>query len=275
MPVLGIRWQALENPAMRRRYGVDEGAGGVLLSAVPPGTSAAGVLRVGDVLLSIDDTAIAADGTMEFRPGERTSFEHVVDLKQRGASVEVGFVRDGLRQRARVPLTARMGQGRLVPMVDHEASPSYLIFGGVVLRPLTTNYLYSYGNEWWRNAPDEFLAAQWKLAGFEGEELVVLASVLPNEINQGYQDFCNTIVAQVDGVRPRNFAHAVDLVENGRDAFVTLTLTDGNTLVLDRAAASAREAAILERYQVPFGRSADLREGTALASTGGLGWQAR
>jgi hypothetical protein len=90
---------------------------------------------------------------------------------------------------------------------------------------------------------------------------VVLASVLPDEVNQGYQQFSNAIVAAIDGVRPHNFAHAVDLVENGRDAFVTLTLTDGNALVFDRAAAKAREAAILERYHVPFGRSQDLRGG--------------
>lgn len=229
--------------------------------------------RAGDVLLSVDGNAIAADGTVEFRPGERTHFEFVVEERQRGASVEAVFVRDGLRRHGHLPLTGRFGQGRLVPVVDHEEGPSYLIFGGVVLRPLTTNYLHAFGSEWWRNAPDEFLAARSRMAGFEGEGLVVLASVLPDEINQGYQDFSNAIVTAIDGVRPRDFAHAVDLLENGGDAFLTLTLADGHTLVFDRAATKAREAAILERYHVPSGRSADLREGKALASIGGPRWQ--
>jgi hypothetical protein len=67
------------------------------------------------------------------------------------------------------------------------------------------------------------------------------------------------LVTAIDGVRPRNFAHAVELVEKGGGEFLTLSLSDTNTIVLNRAAALARNAAILERYHLPTDRSADLR----------------
>jgi S1-C subfamily serine protease len=259
VPALGVSTQPLENRAMRKRYGVEGEKGGVLLRVVVPGTGAATTLRAGDVLLSIDGTLIAEDGTVEFRPGERTSFAHLVDRKQRGSEVDVAFVRDGRRQQARIPLTGRYGQGRLVPVDDYETDPRYFVFGGVVLRPLTLPYICSFGSEWWHNAPDEFLAARPKTSTFEGEGLVAMTNVFPDEVNQGYQDFRNVLVTAIDGVRPRNFLHAVELVENGEGEFLTLSLADTNTVVLNRAAAKSRHAAILERYHVPFDRSANLR----------------
>jgi hypothetical protein len=77
---------------------------------------------------------------------------------------------------------------------------------------------------------------------------------------QGYQDFRNVVVTAIDGVQPRNFLHAVELVENGDGEFLTLSLADTNTVVLNRSAARSRHAAILARYHVAFDRSADLRE---------------
>ena len=259
VPQLGVDWQALESRAMRRRYGVENASGGILLRGVAPGTGAAAALRPGDVLLSIDGAAIAEDGTVEFRPGERTSFQHAIDAKQRGAEVGIELVRDGRRSEARIRLTARLGEGRLVPIDEHEARPSYFIFGGVVLRPLTADYLRVFGAEWWRDAPADFLAARMKMSAFEGEGLVAVTSVFPDEVNQGYQDLDDRLVTAVDGVRPRNFHHAVELVESGRDEFLTLTLADGSRMVLGREAVKARQAAILERYGVPNDRSADLR----------------
>jgi S1-C subfamily serine protease len=259
VPAFGVTVQHLENRAMRMRYGVGAEKGGVLVREVVPGSGAATTLRRGDVLLAIDGTAIAEDGTVEFRPGERTSFTHLVDRQQRGSEVDVAFVRDGSRQQARIPLTGRHGQGRLVPVEDYESDPRYFVFGGIVLRPLTLPYICTFGSDWWRSAPDEFLAAAAKTSTFEGEGLVALTNVFPDEVNQGYQDFRNVLVIAIDGVRPRNFLHAVELVEKGDGEFVSLGLADRNTIVLNRAAARSRHAAILARYHVPFDRSADLR----------------
>ncbi len=270
VPRLGVNWQALESRAMRRHYGVEHTTGGVLLSGVAPGTGAAAALRPGDVLLSIDGTAIAEDGTVEFRPGERTSFEYAVDGKQRGAEVGVELVRDGRRCEARIRLTARLGEGNLVPLIEHEAQPSYFIFGGVVLRPLTADYIRAFGSEWWRDAPSDFLAASPRTGSFQGEGLVAMTSVFPDEVNQGYQGFSNELVTGVDGVRPRNFRHAVELVEKGQDEFLTLTLAGGKRMVLNREAVKTRQAAILVRYGLPNDRSKDLRTADAKRTAAGL-----
>jgi hypothetical protein len=67
------------------------------------------------------------------------------------------------------------------------------------------------------------------------------------------------LVTAIDGVRPRNFRHAVNLVERGKDEFLTLSLASAKTVVLSRTAVAARQGAILRRYRVPFDRSADPR----------------
>jgi hypothetical protein len=78
-------------------------------------------------------------------------------------------------------------------------------------------------------------------------------------VNEGYQAFGLVVVTTINGVHPRNFLHAVDLVEQGSGEFLTLGFSDAKTIVVDRPAAQAHDSVILERYHVPFDRSADLR----------------
>jgi hypothetical protein len=49
----------------------------------------------------------------------------------------------------------------------------------------------------------------------------------------------------------------------GPGEFLTLGFSDAKTIVVDRAAAQAHDSVILERYHVPFDRSADLRAANA------------
>lgn len=71
---MGIEWQGLESPSLRRSLGLGEDQKGVLLCRVLPTAPAAPLLRVGDVLSSFDGEAIACDGTVAFRTGERINF---------------------------------------------------------------------------------------------------------------------------------------------------------------------------------------------------------
>src|SRR5881394_1425223 len=90
---LGLTPGNLQNPAQRRYFGLPDDDRGVLVSSVIPGGPSDGILRSGDVLLSIDGHPIASDANVEM-DGERAQFEEVVERKFKGDSVKFDLLRD-------------------------------------------------------------------------------------------------------------------------------------------------------------------------------------
>jgi len=249
IPRLGVRTEPMENPDLRRRYEVPEGTTGVLVLGMLPGFPAGQHLKAGDVLLSIDGHPIANDGTIEFRPRERTAFTFYSDERQIGQTVDVGFLRDGRAMEATVPLPRPMGEGDLVPGPRYDERPAYYLFGGLVFCPLTVDYVSMWGNGY-----PQLSALNDKPPAFDGQEVLVLSRVLAAEANEGYHDLVNLIITSVDGKKPANLAELVRLVEGGQAPFVTFVASDGREVILDRAKARAAGPAILQRYQVQADR---------------------
>ena len=258
VPKLGVRWQSLENPALKRRYDVSGELTGVLVTGIYPGSPAAELLRENDVLLSVDGHRIANDGTVEFRSDERTAFAYYIDNRQAGQEVAVSFLRQGQVRSGNLVLRWLPGAGELIREQQYDSRPPYFIFGGVTFVPLTRNYLHAFGPEWYRDAPDALLAAQGVLPADAGEQVVVIAQVLPADVNEGYHHVRSEIVRQVDGVKPRDLRHLVELLEGGESEFVAITHGAGRQLVLDRALARATNVKILQQYQIESDRSAEL-----------------
>jgi S1-C subfamily serine protease len=249
IPRLGVRTEPMENPDLRRRYEVPEGTTGVLVLGTLPGFPSGQHLKAGDVLLSIDGHLIANDGTIEFRPQERTAFTFYSDARQIGESVALGFLRGGHAMEATVPLPRPMGQGDLVAGPRYDERPAYYLFGGLVFCPLTVDYVSMWGNGYPRLS-----ALSDKPPAFDGQEVLVLSRVLAAEANEGYHDLVNLIISSVDGKKPANLAELVRLVEKGQAPFVTFVASDGREVILDRAKARAAGPAIMQRYQVQADR---------------------
>src|SRR4029077_13230621 len=90
---LAISYSKLQNPAQRRFLGLKDDDRGVLVSTVVEAGPSAGVLRPGDVLLTIDGHPIASDGNVEL-DGERAQFEEVVERKLKVDWVKFDILRD-------------------------------------------------------------------------------------------------------------------------------------------------------------------------------------
>ncbi|MBU0650598.1 S1C family serine protease, partial [bacterium] len=93
-PELGVQWEKMENPDLRENYGMKDEQTGVLITDVYSGSSADGNLKIGDVVLSVDNIDIASDGTIEFRKGERTFWGYVFQNKYIGDSINFKILRD-------------------------------------------------------------------------------------------------------------------------------------------------------------------------------------
>ncbi|GAH77501.1 unnamed protein product, partial [marine sediment metagenome] len=66
IPGLGISWQKMENPDIRLKFNMTAEQSGVLVNKIYLGSSARGILKSGDVILSIDGKNVENDGTIEF-----------------------------------------------------------------------------------------------------------------------------------------------------------------------------------------------------------------
>jgi hypothetical protein len=247
----------LESQALRDLLALPAGRSGLLVRTLVPGSDAARVLRPRDVVMSIDGKPIGNDMNVEFRSRERTSYRLLCDLKQVGETVQLEVWRDGQPFATSLGLDVPYGLVHdRVPWVL-EQPPRYFIYGGLVFAPLTKNLIGALG---WRDAPAEMMAVAFRSGDIQepGRELVVLQRVLADEINRGYDDLRPDMVEAIDGVRPRDLSHALELVEGGSAPYLSVELESGRLVVLERAAVRRRQQEILKTYEVRADRSVEL-----------------
>jgi S1-C subfamily serine protease len=260
IPGLGITTQNLENPELRKRARLGRDRSGVLVVSIEQGGSAAGHLELGDALLSIDGHRIATNGTVQYKNRFRTSFDAVLGDHYVGDTMNLVVARAGKVMEMKIELQPFAA---LVPRSQYDMPPSYFVYGGIVFQPLSLDYLRTWGRSWWEKAPTEFLHLYY--AGHrtpEQQEIVVLNQVLADEVNVGYEHLSNTSVVSVNGVRPRNMHHFVELCE---EATTRLELETSDRCLAVFEVKLAREAnrRILSRYHIGSDRSVDLRPARA------------
>jgi S1-C subfamily serine protease len=256
-PSIGALTQSLESPAQRRALELPpEREGGVLVTRIAHGGSAWGVLEPGDVLLSIDHVPVAADGTTVLRDNELIHFRNVVARRQMGERMPVTVWR---RAQEITCVLEMRGARRLVPEDLYDVRPSYFIYGGLLLVPLTRDYLKTWGDSWWQTAPREFVSLYENGLPTEScQQVVVLQKVLADRVNQGYHEYENLRITHFNGEAVRSLAHLVERIDATSTRFVELEASTGQRLVLDRHEAEARQGIILAKFGVPAARSNDL-----------------
>ncbi|CAI5974671.1 unnamed protein product [Closterium sp. NIES-64] len=107
-PILGVEWQKMENPDMRKALGMEAGQKGVRVRRVEPTSPAAQLLQTSDILLSFDGVAVANDGTVPLRKGERIGFSYLVSQKYEGEMAQINVLRANkvLQLQVELPCTA-------------------------------------------------------------------------------------------------------------------------------------------------------------------------
>jgi S1-C subfamily serine protease len=267
VPQAAFRWQRLEAADLRRKYALPPSETGVLILDTMAGSAAAGVLRAGDILLSIDGKSIGTDGTIELRPRERTAFTFLLQRRQVGDQVELELLRAGRTIRTALLLDRRVGAGSLVPGPLYGERPRYYIFGGLAFCPVTVNYAQAWGEDWWNRAPRHLLALLGRHTSFEDEQAVVVCSVLRAELNSGYEEISEDLIVKADGQAVRSLRHLIQIVESRDTGLLVLETHEGKQVVLDRERAVREGPAILARYQVPSDRSGNLVAAAGPGST--------
>jgi S1-C subfamily serine protease len=263
IPSLGASWQKIENPDMRLYYKMKEEHTGILLNKVYPGSPAKGLLRPGDIVLSVEGIDVANDGTIQFRENERTFFGYLIQNKFMGETAEFEILREGKVVKEKIELTIPTNFCKLVPNEQYDEVPRYYIAGGMVYQPLSVNYLNvrleedEYESDFFFNL---FTYLETGEPTEERREIVVLASVLADEINVGYHDLRDVVISHVNGNKVSTLEDLIAAVEGNTGAYHVFVDERGKEIVLDKKKMDARNELILKRYQIPFDRSEDLRK---------------
>ena len=252
---LGIGTQKLENPAMRRYYGLDDTVSGKLIDKIVYNSSMKSVLKVGDILTAIDGHNIENDGTVAFRNHEFTDYNYYVDTHQLGEDVVLDIIRDKKPMKLKATLKNRADDVFLVKTTEYDKMPTYYIYGGYVFSPLTRNLIRSTNRNRLRMS---CLASKWQEK--DKDEVVVLLKVLASDISRGDNNFGMWAIDTINGKPFKNFKEFYDMMRNMKEKFIVLADKDGVKVIIDKDEALDRQDELLKKYNIEYNRSEDLRK---------------
>jgi S1-C subfamily serine protease len=255
-PDSGLETTPLVSPAYRRERSLPPGRSGVVVDSVAPGGTADGVLRAGDVLLSIEGKPVANDGTIRLGDA-RVTFEHAHDMLQVGERARFVVWRDGREVALSAP-------ARRIPRYDRNrnrygVAPDYVVYAGLVFMRLEQELMKTFGRNWPQAADRDLV---WDQLFREAErpdeadrEVVVLTRILRHAVNSQMAIDPPKAVDRINGRAIRSLRDVVQAFETNRQRFHVIELVgDGGIEALDREKADAAQLEILRQYAIPRDR---------------------
>ena len=182
------------------------------------------LLKINDVVLEIDGSDIANNGTIQTEYG-RISFNFIFHKKQLSQSVRLKILRDKQELIIDYPLK------RVRPLINQEFGKEarYIIYGGFVFTPLTKNYLNSiYKN---KNGLEMLFYNKNKTKDYD-EPIVSLKTIFPSEVNRGYYS-ASYVLKEVNGIKIKNFKHLVSVLDSITDEFTVFEFLEKSNVILE------------------------------------------
>ena len=251
-PLLGVEWLELESPSHRRMLGIEDKTGGILIKKVFKNSPFEGVLQKNDVLMKLDNYPVEYDGTIEFRKNEKTDFSYVNQQKKYGDNLSYEIIRDKKTKTGQVKLEKKDIKYTVVTEVTIETPPSYMVYGGLLFEPLTSNYMAGTIEKLGSVYDREELYKDYK-------ELVVLVRVLPFDVNLGYTDAVNQIIVKVNGEKYKDFKDFAQKVKNVKSGFIIFENDNGDEIVLDVKEVEEQREALMQNYNISSDMSDDIK----------------
>lgn len=248
VPLMGVSLAELTDPVFRRYLKLAEDRTGVYLCDVEPtGAAAAAGLQKGDVLTSVEGLSIDNRGRCNLPAYGLLDVTTVVRyLKPLGQTMRLTYSRDGQEHEVEMPLNRDAEEKALIRTEVSGVAPRYLVWGGLVFQPLTTNYLEALKTEA-KALPIEFLKLEDEEAALQERgyrELTALTLVVPTKATLGY-DSCNfCVVEKVNGREVHTFDEFVAcLNEPTESGMVELSINKAPyRIYMERSAAEAANA---------------------------------
>ena len=245
---LGVTDFQLHNPAMRQALGLPDDGMGVLISNVIPTSSADGVLKPGDVLLSLDGQPVDSAGMVDI-DGEKTNLNEIVERKFAGDKVTVHFRREGSLHDEEITLKP-LPWSRMYA-IQYEKKPRYIVFAGLVFQPLDTNLFATskFSDVTVRRLYTDYLP---KALFEKHRDVVVLTRVESDPVTSQLGSFTGFAVDKINGVEVTDLAHANELLHPAEppDFHVIELFGASRPVVIPAAEVEAANRRVAENYGI-------------------------
>jgi hypothetical protein len=263
---LAVAWQIGRDAELAGFLGLEGPPRGVVIRRARTGGSTCGVLEPRDILLELDGHAIDAVGHYEHPRYGRIAFTHIaVEGHRPGDVLPARVLRAGRVLDLEIELAAYPSELRLVPSLQEDVPPAYLVAGGLVFRELDLAYLLTWGEDWLDEAPHALTTRWWLEAHAQTADdrrILVLASVLPDAYNLGYHGLSDLVVERVNGRAVDSIAALEEAFARPQDGFHVIELApnpERMQIVLDAPDFEAASERIRQAYQIPQASRRDAR----------------
>jgi S1-C subfamily serine protease len=232
-PVSFDDFQPLINPALRAFLKLDRAVEGVVLRR-PEQDGADYPLRPWDVATRIGDTKIDNEGMIILSDNVRVGFKYRIQQDARDGRVPLTILRDGREMVVELPVVR---DRPLVAPFLRGSYPRYFVHGPLVFSAVTQEFISGFNNVALMNAlsfaESPLLLRRVDRPDFAGEELVVVpAPFFPHRLTKGYSNPAGRIVRSIDGTRPRNLGHLVELLKAAEGEFIEIAFEGQGVEVL-------------------------------------------
>jgi len=237
---LGLSEFPLFNPAMRKKFGLQQNAPGVLVAHVTPDGSCDGIIQDNDILTAINGSPVDAAGNIMI-DGEKVNMNEIVERKFSGDQIKLSITRDGKAIEKTVTLKpfppARMYA------VQYEVKPKFTTFAGLVLQPLNRNLYaaHSFTNTRVRRLFAHYIDEEiFK----ERKDIVILTRVLADPVNTHISGHVGSAIESINGEKVTSIEQAHKLLhpKNPPEFFVIKCEGRGRPIIIpgDQAEAASK-----------------------------------
>ena len=249
---LGVEFFSMENPAMRRHYGLPDDAQGALVGDVVKGSCSDGQLQPGDVVMSVNGLPVDSSAMIEL-DGQRVKLEELAERAFMGDVLTFDLLRKGERIVAQVKLAPLPGNS--ITGNAYDELPRYVQFAGLVFQPLQRNVVVAHQLE-----PISFILDMDEFLRLGGstkkQDIVLLTKVLRDEVNARFSDYGSRIVTKVNGEEVKGLDHLYSLLYPAegqeRPPFFVIEFKDAaRPFVVESAALPAASERISASYNIP------------------------
>ena len=220
-------------------------------------------LRTWDVITAIGGYNIDNEGMVTINDDLRLLYRYLIPHLTNAGSVPLSVYRDGKPLMVNVPVQTEPKTLLKFHGVD---APSYFIYGPFVFMPvyaeLSDLITEASVAQYFISSENPVVTRGAGDAAFDGEQLIVVPSLLPHQITQGYEAPWFGVLESINGIKIKNLRHLAKTLRQLDDDFVVFEWADSatETMVFRRNEITAATEEILELNGIRAQCSKDLRD---------------